>query len=103
MSLLDIFKKEQKEDKFVSLLIEQAETTVAGLQLLETLITRPNKESIEQMQAKEYEGDEVRRILIDELHNTFITPFDREDIFNLSLNIDEMLDYALTTLEEMRY
>ncbi len=51
---------------------------------------------------KEYEGDEVRRILIDELHNTFITPFDREDIFNLSLNIDERLDYALTPLEEMQ-
>jgi len=37
----------------------------------------------------------------DELHNTFVTPFDREDIFNLSLNIDDMLDYALTTIQEM--
>jgi uncharacterized protein Yka (UPF0111/DUF47 family) len=53
------------------------------------------------MRAKEYEADEIRRILNDELHNTFITPFDREDIFNLSLHIDEMIDYALTTLEEM--
>lgn len=104
MNLLDIFKfkKEKKEDKFVSLLIEQTEVTVGGLKLLETLITKPSKTSVEQMQAKEYEGDEIRRILIDELHNTFITPFDREDIFNLSLNIDEMLDYALTTLEEMK-
>jgi len=40
-------------------------------------------------------------VLIDELHNTFVTPFDREDIFNLSLNIDDMLDYALTTIQEM--
>src|SRR6185369_6403133 len=47
------------------------------------------------------EADEVRRILIDELHNTFITPLDREDIFNLSLYLDEMIDYALTTMEEM--
>lgn len=101
MSLLKIFNKEKKEDKFVSLLIKQTEVTVAGLQLLETLITKPSKTNVEQMQAKEYEGDEIRRILIDELHKTFITPFDREDIFNLSLNIDEMLDYALTTLEEM--
>lgn len=100
MGLTNIFRKE-KEDKFVRLLIQQAELTVEGLKLLETCILEPNKESVEQIRAKEYEADEVRRILIDELHNTFITPFDREDIFNLSLNIDDMLDYALTTIEEM--
>lgn len=100
MGLTSIFRND-KEDKFVRLLIQQSELTVEGLKLLETCILEPNKESVEQMRAKEYEADEVRRILIDELHNTFITPFDREDIFNLSLNIDDMLDYALTTIEEM--
>jgi hypothetical protein len=30
-----------------------------------------------------------------------LSPLDREDIFNLSLHVDEMIDYALTTLEEM--
>ena len=100
MGLANFFKS-QKEDKFISLLIQQAEVTVEGLKLLETCILQPNKESIEQIRAKEYEADEIRRILIDELHNTFITPLDREDIFNLSLNIDDMLDYALATIEEM--
>lgn len=100
MGLTNIFRS-NKEDKFVRLLIQQAELTVEGLKLLETCILEPTKESVEQIRAKEYEADEVRRILIDELHNTFITPFDREDIFNLSLNIDDMLDYALTTIEEM--
>ena len=100
MGLTSIFKND-KEDKFVRLLIQQAELTVEGLKLLETCILEPNKESVEQIRAKEYEADEIRRILIDELHKTFITPFDREDIFNLSLNIDDMLDYALTTIEEM--
>ncbi|RME47741.1 MAG: DUF47 family protein [Caldilineae bacterium] len=100
MGLLDTFRN-KKEDKFVSLLIKQAEITVEGMKLLEQCILQPDEEGIERIRAKEYEADEVRRILIDELHNTFVTPFDREDIFNISLNIDDMLDYALTTIQEM--
>lgn len=101
MGLANFFKS-QKEDIFISMLIQQAEVTVEGIKLLQECIQKPDKESIEKMKAKEYEADEIRRILIDELHKTFITPLDREDIFNLSLNIDEMIDYALTTVEEMK-
>jgi predicted phosphate transport protein (TIGR00153 family) len=100
MGFLDRFKN-QKDDTFISLLIQQAEVTVDGIKLLQECIQQPDETAIEKMRAKEYEADEIRRILIDELHNTFITPIDREDIFNLSLNIDEMIDYALTTIEEM--
>ena len=100
MGFLDRFKS-KKEDSFINLLIRQAEVTVEGIQLLQECIQQPDEEAIEKMRTKEYEADEIRRILIDELHNTFITPIDREDIFNLSLNIDEMIDYALTTIQEM--
>lgn len=104
MGITGIFKRGQKEDKFVSLLIQQSEITAAGLRLLEEWVTAPKvkSEAVEQMRVKEVEADEVRRILIDELHNTFVTPFDREDIFMLSLYLDDVLDYAYTTAEEMR-
>jgi len=49
----------------------------------------------------EKEADEARRILIAELNKTFITPFDREDIFSLSRSIDDVLDYAYSTVDEM--
>jgi uncharacterized protein Yka (UPF0111/DUF47 family) len=49
----------------------------------------------------EKEADEVRRILIDELNRTFVTPIDREDIHALSRAIDDVLDYADTTVDEM--
>ena len=39
---------------------------------------------------------------IDELHKTFITPFDREDIYQLSLCLDDVLDYVHTTVEEIQ-
>jgi len=104
MGISGVFKRGQKEDKFVSLLIRQSEITASGLRLLEEWVSAPKVESkaVEQMRVKELEADEIRRILIDELHNTFITPFDREDIFSLSLYIDDVLDYAYTTVEEMR-
>jgi len=103
MGISGIFKRGQKEDKFISLLIEQSEITTVGLRLLEEWVSAPKVESeaIEEMRVKEVEADEVRRILIDELHNTFITPLDREDLFTLSLYIDNMLDYAYTTIEEI--
>ena len=100
MGFLDFFKNKD-DNVFIDLLIQQAEITVEGIKLLEECIQQPDEASIEKMTAKEYEADEIRRILIDELHKTFITPMDREDIFNLSLNIDEMIDYALSTVEEM--
>ncbi|GIK43407.1 MAG: phosphate transport regulator [Chloroflexota bacterium] len=93
--------RNKQENKFIQSLIEQCEITVEGIKLLEVCLDQPDEAALEKMRAKEYEADEIRRILIDELHNTFITPLDREDIFNLSLHIDEMIDYALTTLEEM--
>jgi hypothetical protein len=104
MGISGVFKRGQKKDKFISLLIEQSEITSAGLRLLEEWVKAPRVESeaVEQMRVKELEADEVRRILIDELHNTFITPLDREDIFLLSLYIDDVLDYAYTTVEGMR-
>lgn len=91
----------KRENKFIELLTRQAAKTEDGIKLLLTLIERPDEDSLEQLRGVEKEADEIRRIIIDELHNTFITPIDREDIFNLSLFIDDMIDYALTTLEEM--
>jgi uncharacterized protein Yka (UPF0111/DUF47 family) len=55
----------------------------------------------EDLSIKEKEADEVRRILIDELNRTFVTPFDREDIFSLSRSIDDVVDYADSTVMEM--
>ena len=104
MGISGVFKRGPKEDKFVSMLIEQSQITVEGLKLLEKWLGKSEvkEKAIDQMRAKEIEADEVRRILIDELHNTFVTPLDREDIFMISLYIDDILDYCYTTVEELQ-
>jgi predicted phosphate transport protein (TIGR00153 family) len=104
MGIAGVFKRGKREDKFVGLLIEQTQITVKGLRLLEKWLSKSElkEKAIDQMRVKEIEADEVRRILIDELHNTFITPLDREDIFMISLYIDDIMDYCYTTVEEMQ-
>lgn len=97
--MLKIFKR--KEDVFNKLLIDQANLTYDGLKLLAKYLESPGTEISDALSLKEKQADEVRRILIDELNHTFVTPFDREDIFALSRSIDDMVDYADTTVVEM--
>lgn len=91
----------RKQDRFYKLLTEQAAKTLQGMEALLEYVTAPTEERAKAVKALESEADEVRRILIDELNRTFITPFDREDIFALSRTIDDVLDYGETTVEEM--
>jgi predicted phosphate transport protein (TIGR00153 family) len=97
--LRDFFKP--RTDNFVKLLIEQAEYAVKGLEALLAYTRDGNPASAEAVRQYEKEADEVRRILVDELNRTFVTPMDREDIFSLSRAIDDILDYAYSTVDEM--
>ena len=94
-----LFKR--KDDLFHRLIEEQANLTYRGLKLLVKYMESQDPAIAEKMTLREKEADEVRRILIDELNRTFVTPFDREDIFALSRAIDDVLDYAYTTVDEM--
>lgn len=91
----------KKPNRFLELLVKQAEFTVEGMQALLEYVKEPSEEVAQRVTQIEKEADEVRRILIDELNRTFVTPIDREDIFALSLTIDDVLDYAESTVEEM--
>jgi len=99
MAIKDLFKKQP--NKFLSLLVRQTEMTIQALDLLKLYFKNRNRDMAKQIAATEKEADEVRRILIEELMRTFITPFDREDIFALSREIDDIVDYVNTTVEEM--
>lgn len=92
---------EKRDDKFIAQLIEQAQKTHTTIAFLEHSLDDDNPSKIEHLKTIIAEIEEIRRVLIDDLHNTFITPIDREDIYNISNALHEMVDYALTTAEEM--
>ncbi len=100
MGFREFFKPRQ--DKFLQLLIEQAQITLEGMDALESYMKKRSDKHAASVRQAEEDADEVRRILIDNLNRTFVTPLDREDIFALSRAIDDVMDYAYTTVEEMQ-
>lgn len=98
MSFWKIFGSKRKVD-FFELLLAQTEKTSEGCRaLVKFLEEEGDPEDVHRL---EREADDIRRILIDELNQTFITPIDREDIFALSRAIDDVLDHAQNTVKEM--
>ena len=99
MGLFDAGMKES--NKFFTMLVENARKAHEAVTYLEGAIEQPGPEAIEHLRALSQASIESRRVLIDELHDTFVTPLDREDIYNLSQAFEQMVTYALTTVEEM--
>ncbi|MCE5207780.1 MAG: DUF47 family protein [Chloroflexi bacterium] len=94
-----LFKK--RTNVFIRMLHDQAILTLDGLEALKTYMNDQNPAAAALLVSKEKEADEARRILIHELNRTFVTPFDREDVFSLSRAIDDVIDYAYSTVSEM--
>jgi len=99
MSFWNIFGRREKVD-FFALLVRQTEATLMGCQ--ELLRFLEGERDPDELARLEQEADDIRRVLIDELNRTFITPIDREDIFALSRAIDDVMDHAYNTVKEMQ-
>src|SRR5512139_3939814 len=90
-----------KDDRFFELLFRQSVKTFESLEALFAFAQNGTKENANTVRNLERDADELRRILIEELDQTFVTPIDREDIYALSRAIDDVADYANTTVDEM--
>jgi hypothetical protein len=87
-----LFKKRQ--NVFIRLIHDQALLTLEGLEALKAYVETQDPAAAKMLTAKEKEADEARRILIDELNRTFVTPFDREDIAFLMRRLDDVVDFS---------
>ncbi len=93
--------RRKRPDRFIQMLIDQASKTLEGMEALEDFMSSGDESFAKRVTQAEEEADEIRRILIDELNRSFVTPIDREDIFRLSRAIDDIVDYGYTTIDEM--
>lgn len=86
-----------KDKKFFPLFEQDAENLVKAAVLLNKLFLVNDQAETEQIikKIKEHEkiGDDFTHKIFDELNKTFITPFDREDIYMLNSSLDDVLDY----------
>jgi predicted phosphate transport protein (TIGR00153 family) len=74
---------------------DSANNLVTAARLLVELISDgADREGIaEKMRACEHAGDEATHAIMRRLNESFITPFDREDIYRLASQLDDVMDY----------
>ena len=85
-----------RETSFYDMFASSASNLVTGSKLLLELLgadvaARP--ELAERMRAAEHAGDDITHAIFHQLNSSFITPFDREDIYNLASSLDDIMDF----------
>jgi uncharacterized protein Yka (UPF0111/DUF47 family) len=86
---------------FIEHLEEQAYIVCIGTEVLSDYMLEPNRKNQMHLHHLELKADEVRDRLVRELNQSFVTPIDREDLFALSRAIDDVIDFAHSTINEM--
>jgi predicted phosphate transport protein (TIGR00153 family) len=84
-----------REDSYYQLFAESASNLVTAARLLVDLISdgSAREQVAEQMRACEHLGDDRTHAIMRRLNESFITPFDREDIYKLASNLDDVMDF----------
>ena len=83
------------EATFYDQFAEQADHLVTGARILaEMLADGADHASVAQrMRDAEHAADETTHAIIRKVNSTFITPFDREDIYSLASGLDDVMDH----------
>lgn len=90
-----------RENSYYDMFADSANNLVTGSRLLVDMISDgADRESIaEKMRACEHTGDEYTHKIMRRLNESFITPFDRQDIYRLASNLDDVLDLMEATVD----
>ena len=84
-----------RQNSFYGLFASSGQNLVVGAGLLKDLLganPAERKRIAEEMRAAEHAGDEATHAIMRELNETFVTPFDREDIYRLASSLDDVMD-----------
>jgi uncharacterized protein len=95
-----------RDTKFFDLFSVAGANIATATSVLRDFVTAPIEqrgELAKRMRDLEHAGDDATHAIIGQLDRSFITPFDREDIYRLAVRLDDVVDYMdaavdLTTL-----
>jgi len=96
------FRLLPKDPKFFELFIADGENLTQAATALHELVDQYDRldARVATIQALEKRGDEIDREINRRLEDAFVTPFDREDIHELSARLDDVLD-GIQSVAEM--
>jgi uncharacterized protein Yka (UPF0111/DUF47 family) len=87
---------------FDKMLHDQAVVTAEGIETLEAWLEEAKLSDPKELIEREDDADKIRHDLEHKLMEAFSTPFDRQNIYAISHQMDLILDFALSTALEMR-
>ncbi len=90
------FRLTPRETAFYDMFSASASNLVVGAQLLKDLLAAPDgsrREIRDRMRAAEHAGDDATHAIMRQLNSSFVTPFDREDIYRLASGLDDVMDH----------
>jgi uncharacterized protein len=84
-----------KDTSFFAMFSAMSDNLITGARTLVELFAdyRDVESKIDAIRRIEREGDELTHAILTKLNQTFITPFDREDIHELASKLDDVLDF----------
>jgi hypothetical protein len=96
MRLLARFSLLPRDRTFFDLFIEAGQNSVHAATLLDRMMRKwPEEAGISREILKaEQEGDRITHDIIKRLNTTFVTPIDREDIYGLATQMDDIVDFT---------
>ena len=88
------FRLIPRDIKFFDLFIADGDNLAVAAERLAELVDQYDRldERIAEIQALEKRGDEIDREINTRLEDAFVTPFDREDIHELAVRLDDVVD-----------
>ena len=86
---------------FFSLVDDQCDQAVKTMEELVIFMERHKNKAARHVRRMEKEGDKLKRRNLDILNKAFSTPMDREDIYRAIVDIDDLMNYAKSTVREM--
>jgi uncharacterized protein Yka (UPF0111/DUF47 family) len=90
-----------REFDFEGMLLQQAQATVEGLRQFMSWMQGDGSEDPGALAAMEDQVDEMRYNMEGKLIEAFSTPFDRQEIYGLSRQMDYILNFAVETAREV--
>lgn len=100
MWLADMFRSSPGR-KFFDLLDEHASVLLEAARTLGSFVSTGHAELATVVDELEHEGDAIVCRLVEAISDTFVTPLDRQDLYNLGEALDDMLDYIASAAVEI--
>lgn len=99
-----LFRFLPKDFDFFSLFEKQAGYAVEAASYLKEVVSKEvlDEGHLKKMHEIEHQGDEVAHAIIDQLNKSFITPFEREDIYALTKQLDDVTDMIYTITNRLK-